>query len=721
MRRLLSPLLFVATTTVLAPATALFTLLATMIFVPLPASLPKPNEGISAQISRVYDIDGNLIGSFRRFETTKPVAWADIPLLLRQAVVAVEDKRFYEHGGVDPRGLLRAFVADVRSSGVVQGGSTITQQYVKNAYVGHERSISRKLREAVLASQLDRQVDKDEILFRYLERIYLGEGAYGVGAASETYFRKPVNALTLSEVALLVGLIPAPSRYEPRGNPQLAELRRRGVLTRLLEQGVIDQVAHDEAAAQGIWLAAAGPPPPGQPVTLVYPAERQETAYPYFLDYVERYITARYGADAVYKQGYEIYTTLDTRMQAEADRSVQETLKGTEPPLEMALVAVEPLTGFVKALVGGRDFAASRVNLALGAEGGGGGRQPGSTWKPLVLASALEKGIPVDRRYSGANNYCTSGFCFQNYGKGSYGSVDLRTATRRSINTVFVQLLEEVGVAENMALANRLGVRTEAFDPKVHGLSVALGALDVSPIDMASAYGVFAARGERAEPTPIVRLLDGKGRLVEDNVAPARKRVLEERVADTMNDVLRHVFDSGSTASGKGLERPAAGKTGTTDNSGNAWFVGYTPTLSTAVWMGKTVNQQNMGPVKGVANVTGGTWPAKTWQAFMNAALADQEPTDFTEPAPVTKVADQAKREARQGFEVGRRLRPRPSDPGPGAASVDELPPLTAEVPSTTTSTTAPSVSTTPTTTRTTTPGSTTTTKLGSTTTTGPG
>ncbi len=670
------------------------TLLATMIFVPLPASLPEPNEGISGQISRVYDIDGNLVGTFRRFETSKPVIWEDIPLFLRQAVIATEDRRFYEHGGVDPRGLMRAFVADVRNTGAVQGGSTITQQYVKNAYVGNERSISRKLREAVLASQLDRQVDKDEILFRYLERIYLGEGAYGVGAASETYFRKPVNELTLSESALLAGIIPAPSRYEPRGNPQLAETKRKRVLKLMLDQGIIDQITHDEAAAQTVWLASAGPPPLGQPVTLIHPAERQETTYPYFLDYVERYITARYGPDAVYKQGYEIYTTLDQQMQVEADRSVQETLSGTEAPLEMSLVALEPLTGFVKALVGGRDFGVSRVNLALGGEGGGGGRQPGSTWKPLVLATALEKGISVTKRYSGANGICIGDYCPNNYGNGSYGNVDLATATRRSINTVFVQLLEDVGVAENMALANRLGVKTEPYAPETHGLSVALGVLDVSPLDMASAYGVFAARGERAEPTPVVRLLDGLGRVVEDNITPARKRVLEERVADTMNDVLRHVFDPGSTAAGKGLGRPAAGKTGTTDNSGNAWFVGYTPTLSTAVWMGKTTTQQDMGSVKGVGKVTGGTWPVRTWQSFMKGALANQPGIDFTEPAPVTKIADQAKRDARQGFDVGRRLSPSKTEVRSGSAPINDLPPLIAEVPSSTTTTTTTSVPT---------------------------
>jgi penicillin-binding protein 1A len=405
------------------PIAVTVTVLAAFLFLPLPAALPQPRAGVESRISHIFAIDAKgkavEIGVFRKFDQKIPVNRADIPLILKQALISAEDRNFYKHGGVDLRGSFRALWADLRKQGVVQGGSTLTQQYVKNAYTDKDRTITRKVREAILASQLDRQFDKDEILFRYLSDVYLGEGAYGVGAASETYFRKPVNQLTLSEAAMLVGLIPAPSYYEPRGNPQGAESKRQLVLKFMLEQGYIDQAQHDQAVAQPVWLAVQGKPP--GPVTLVYPPLQQQTQFPYFVDYVKKYLVARFGADKVERGGLQIQTTLDPEMQKDAEASVANALKGTAPPLEMALAAVEPPTGYVKALVGGRDFynttaTYGQVNLALGfcppkskypepqfrievkpacwddpdslTQGGGSGRQPGSSWKPFVLAAA---------------------------------------------------------------------------------------------------------------------------------------------------------------------------------------------------------------------------------------------------------------------------------------------------------------------------------------------
>ncbi|MDP9019835.1 MAG: penicillin-binding protein [Actinomycetota bacterium] len=667
---------------VVVPVAGALTVLGALLFLPLPASLPDPTPSVEAQISRIYDINGAEIGTFRRFDTSQPVVPEDIPEVLRQAVVAAEDRRFYSHSGVDVWGTLRALWADVRNQEVVQGGSTITQQYVKAAYVGNERSLSRKVREAILASQLDRQVDKEAILFRYLERIYFGEGAYGVGAAAETYFRKPVRDLTLSEAALLAGLIPAPSRYEPRGNPALAEAKRTLVLDAMLDEGMIDADEHASASAQPLWVAPPGEAPPDRPVTMVHPRERAETPYPYFVDYLQRYLADRYGGDAVYRDGLRIHTTLDPHLQEEAQRAVGQTLDGTAPPLEMSLVAVEPQTGFVKALVGGRDFAASPVNLALGAGGGGSGRQPGSAFKPFVLAQALEQGIAPTRSYRGHSPLVVGQDTFHNYGGASYGRVDLRTATRKSVNTAYVELIREVGVQETMELARRMGITTSEYREGVHGLAVALGSLDVSPLDMASAFGVFAARGERAEPKPVVRVLDAEGAVLEDNAEPSRARVLEEVTADNVNDMLQGVLEAGGTAGDNGIERPAAGKTGTTTENHDAWFVGYTPSLSTAVWMGYSDAPRPLRGIKGVRAVTGGSLPADTWESFMVGALAGVPVTEFTEPPPITDLTDILRRRARGGFDVRALKAPLETDPGDyvrrlPAPSVEPPPPPT--------------------------------------------
>src|SRR5437764_9916642 len=426
-RALRAALVFVASS-VFVPLGTAATVLGAFLFLPLPATLPKPKPGVVSTMSHVYDINGNEIAVFREFETDIPVRQEDIPQVLKDAVVSIEDRRFYSHGGVDPQGTVRAMWADIRGE-AIQGGSTITQQYVKNAYTGRNRSVARKVREAILASQLDRQAPKDEILYRYLSTIYLGGGAYGVGAASLTYFRKPVNRLDLSEAATLAALIRAPSYYDPRVNPTAAEERRVFVLQKMLEQHRITPEQYDDAVAHHLFVTGTGPAPKG-PLTAIYPPERAQTQFPYFVDSVSKYLIAKYGQDKVYRGALRTQTSLDPTLQSQAEGAVAGALKGTKPPREMSMVAVEPQTGFVKALVGGRDFATSQVNLALGncsppkrpeqtgsepapppsdqpicVPGGGTGRQPGSSFKPFTLAKAFEQGITPERTFSAPHAY----------------------------------------------------------------------------------------------------------------------------------------------------------------------------------------------------------------------------------------------------------------------------------------------------------------------------
>ncbi|MEO7428437.1 MAG: transglycosylase domain-containing protein, partial [Acidimicrobiales bacterium] len=551
MRRVLKLIAAVVLVAVVTPVASTGVVLAANLFLPLPANLPDRTPPAPSQISRIFDAAGTEIGTFKQFETSIPVRPQDMPEVLKQAVIAAEDRRFYSHGGVDVQGTLRAVVADIRNRGAAQGGSTITQQLVKNTLTGNERSISRKIREAVLASQLDRQMAKEDILFEYLSIIYLGEGAYGAGAAAETYFRKPVSQLSLSESALLAGLIPAPSRFSPRVDPAAAEIRRVGVLDAMLKQGMIDQTEHDLVVAAPVWLAVNGPPP--GPATIVFPAETQQSSDPYFTDYVFRWLEAHLpgGIDQIYQGGLHVETTLDPDAQAAGRQQVADFLNGTAPDLRTSLVSVEPPTGYVRAFVSGRDFSVDRVNYALGKTssggvgGGGSGRQPGSAFKPFVLAEALASGITPDAIYSGrphdVSQACHSpGTVLQNYEGSGYGNLDLRTATWKSVNTVFTRLILDVGVDKTMALAKTMGLSSvRDYDPSVHCASVALGAESVSPLDMASAYGVFAARGMRAEPTPVLRVTDKDGKIIIDNSKPVTTRVLAQDVADNVTDILR--------------------------------------------------------------------------------------------------------------------------------------------------------------------------------------
>ena len=701
------------------PIGVVTTILAAFLFLPLPASLPEPKDIVESQTSHILDINGKQIATIQKADQNIPVDQKDIPQVLKAAVIASEDRNFYKHGGVDLRGSARALWADLRNRSTVQGGSTITQQYVKNAYTNRKRNVTRKVREAILASQLERQYDKDTILFKYLQSVYLGNRAVGVGAAAQTYFRKPVNQLTLSEAALLSGLIPAPSDYEPRGHPDKAEQRREDVLKKMLQQHYISQEEYDVAMSQPVWNAVRGKPP--GPATLIYPPEQQVRQYPYFVDYVERYINAKYGESALLEGGLTIQTSLDPALQDEAEKAVANQLKGTKDPLEMALAAVEPPTGFVKALVGGRDFYTGEfgsVNLALGGcdkqptnvkievtalcwdpsnhtvTGGGTGRQPGSSFKPYVLATAFSQGVLPTKVYPAPPVFhvphCTGKNCdiHNNEGEGG-GSMNLRTATAKSVNTVFAQLVRDVGCKETAEMAKKLGITNVWYSPSVQTCSgnFALGVSSISPLDAAAAYGVFAARGERFPATPIVKMVDGHGKVLEDNTKRKGIKVLDEAVADNVTDLLRGVI-SGGTGTSANIGRPAAGKTGTTDNFHDAWFTGYTPTLSTSVWMGYADSLHPLLGIKGVARVFGGTIPARTWHDFMSQALKDVPVTDFNQPAPLKAIADAIARNARGGFDPGDKRTP--IDSGTGGPYQVEPPAPVAVAPEIPTTTTVP-------------------------------
>jgi penicillin-binding protein 1A len=661
---------------VLLPPTAFATVVGGFVFLPLPAALPEPDLSTPSQATKILDVDGEEIADLRRFDQNIQFEQDDIPQVLKDAVISSEDRSFYDHGGVDPRGTLRALWADLRNQEVVQGGSTITQQYVKKAYVGEDRTISRKVREAILAGQLDRQVDKEEILHGYLSLVYMGDGAYGVGSAAQNYFRKPLSELNASEAATLVGIIPAPSAWNPRENPEGAESRRKSVLSQMLGEGYLTQKEHDEAASQELWSEASGEPE--GPATIVYNPQEVQNKYPFFVDYVRRYLTAKYGEERVFNGGLTVQTTLSQDMQRQAEETVNGTLGQTDPPLEMSLVSVEPQTGYVKALVGGRDFTKAQVNLALGGcparpvdaqgepmeveveptcwnedtvTGGGTGRQPGSSYKPFVLAAAYEQGISPDTVYPAPSTWsppnCTGEGCvIRNYESQGGGSANLKRATAQSYNTVYAPLIRDVGLehdgtvktgfVDTAEVAKRMGVTSSYYASGFHqtGGNYSLGVIDVSPLEMASAYGIFANRGMRQTPTPVVKVVDTEGEVLEDNTARQPQRVLDEAVADNVTDALTDVVTSG-TGTAADIGRPVAGKTGTSEAYTNAWFVGYTPSLATSVWMGYSDTPRTIR-YPGVGTVSGGSIPTQAWAEFMEGALEDVEPTEFSEPAPIS-------------------------------------------------------------------------------------
>ena len=607
--------------------------------VPDPGALSGPTELVSA--------DGTVIARFDSEVDRRIVSLDQMSPHIKDAVVALEDARFYEHEGVDPLSLLRAVVTNLRTGDIRQGGSTLTQQYVKNAFTGAEQTITRKVREAVISIALEKNATKDQILERYLNTVYFGEGAYGVEAAALTYFGKPAAKLSLAESATLAQLLPAPSLRNPRADPGLAEERRNDALERMADLGMISR---SEASA-----AKEDP-------LEVQPRKGRSFRAPYFVEYVRRQIVATYGRQALLTGALRVETTLDLAAQKQLDAAVAEHLyEKDDTGVAAGAVAVDPTTGAILAIHGGPSFQEQQLDLGTQLSI----RQPGSTFKPFAFIAALEDGVEPDDRYPAPETVTEAEGCgtfkkpVGNAAGRGYGELPLDDALANSVNTVMVQVGCEAGPADVRDVADRLGVRNELTDEPL----IAIGgvAKGPSPLDMASAFGTLANDGVHCPAHAIARVLGPDGKEIErpqevvlstgrprahgedelaelfpggfetEEVEGRCYRTVDPDITRTTTAVLERVVDE-TTGRRADIGRPQAGKTGTTNDEADAWFAGYTPALSLAIWVGDPSEPRPLHDVAGFSKVQGGTIPALIWRSAAAEILADVDPTDFLEP-----------------------------------------------------------------------------------------
>lgn len=581
------------------------------------------------QTSKIIAADGSVITELHGEQNREAVSLDQVCEDLKHAVIAIEDERFYRHGGVDWEAILRAFWTNVVQGRVVQGASTITQQYVKNTLTGKERTYWRKIEEASLANQLERRYSKDKILEMYLNDVYFGQGCYGAKTASQTFFRKQPSELTLSEAALLAAVIRIPNYYSPYLNPTAAQERRNVVLDKMVEQGYATREEAEQAKLQPV---AVGEDQMVKPI----PESAPSPTAPYFVEYVKKYLynlfagddelRAKFGDlapdDIIFRGGLRVYTTLDPTLQQLAEDAIATTLNQPGDP-SAALCAVDPRTGEIKAMVGGKDFSQLQYNIAAQ-----GGRQPGSAFKVFVLTTAISNGISPHKYYDSSPTTLEfpdgTKWKVGNAEGSSYGSIDVYSATVRSVNVVFARLIRDVGPQRVADMAKAMGIKSKV-DPYP---AIALGALTngVNPLEMASACGTLANNGVYVPPTCVTKITDAEGNVLFEN-QPKGKRVVREDVAAVVNSILQDAVRYGTGRAAR-IGRPQAGKTGTTDDYADAWFVGYTPDLSAAVWVGYPEGLISMRSVHGIT-VYGGTFPAQIWRKFMEAALANVPPSDF--------------------------------------------------------------------------------------------
>ena len=590
-----------------------------------------------AQTSFVYAADDRVITQLHAVEDRVVLRTSQIPTWIRDAAVAIEDRRFYLHHGIDGRAILRASYVNIRDGSVEEGGSTITQQLVKNLYTGTDRTISRKVSEAMLAWQLEDRLTKDEILTRYLNTVYFGKGAYGVQAAARTFFDIDAKKLDLSQSALLAGLITSPGHFDPYTYPRRAVGRRRVVLRLMNELGMITAAQRRHARKQPIHLHQV-------------PAVGRYD-YPYFVDYLKEWFLTNpaFGETRedryrlLFTGGLRIHTTLQPAVQEASQRAVDSVLSYPGDP-SAAVTVLDPRRGFVLAMVGGdqqdywRDRDAGRVNLATAA--GGSGRQSGSAFKPFALMAALESGLSASEMYSAPSTLqipLEGGGVWNvtNAEGAGYGAMTLRAATVHSVNTVYAQVIDRLGPNTVVEVAQRMGLRccrrvSNPRRPLKPYLSAVLGTNEVNTLEMASAYGTLATGGLRVRPVPVSRVTDARGTILwEADIAP--ERVLDPQLTSVENTILNEAVLYG-TGTAANIGRPQIGKTGTAMDHSDAWFVGAIPQMVASVWVGYPQGQVRMEPPRTRITVYGGTWPAQIWRLLMLEAARALPVMEFPHP-----------------------------------------------------------------------------------------
>jgi penicillin-binding protein 1A len=580
-----------------------------------------------AAITRIYSADKELLAE-RFTEKREPVPLNVMPDDLKEAILATEDNLFYEHPGVDLKSILRAIIRNIQAGEYVEGASTITQQLAKTLFLTPRKSVMRKLKEAFLALQIERRYTKDEILELYLNQVYFGSGAYGVEAAAQIFFGKPVQDLTLAECALIAGMPKSPSRYSPLINPSLALKRRAVVLQQMARTGLITPQELQAATAAPLHLAEQGD---------------ASIKAPYFVAFVTDFLESELGAATLYRTGLTVYTTLNYAMQQAAERAITEGLEGLAARMkrggllqeeypQAGLVCLGASRGAILAMVGGRSFEESRFNRATMAR-----RQAGSAFKPMVYALAIEKGFrqndilwdaPVTYQGTGANEAWRP----ENFSGTFHGEVTLRTALALSKNIPAVKLLHKLGPTRAVEFAHRMGI-TSPLDPN---LSLVLGTSEVTLLELTAAYGVFPNKGVWTRPFGIIEVLDREGRSLWRE-KPQRRPAISPETAAVTTDMLRAVVLEGTGRAARRIGRPLAGKTGTTDGYKDALFIGFSPTIVTGVWVGLD-HHGTLGDKE-----TGAKAALPIWMHFMEQVLRGQPYHDFALPEGVVKVHMDAK------------------------------------------------------------------------------